>query len=178
MIKKISAKQITIYSSIISIIAITLLILIIYFNPYKIPALLPADTHSLLNGSFNFASALFLIFAFISIKQKKIKAHKILIHIALSFSALFLVSYILYHMSIGHTVFPDNAYRTLYLCILLTHLLASVISLPIIFITYALGITAHLVQHKKLALICFCLWEYVSITGVIIVLMLRYLTTL
>ena len=168
-------KRITVYALTTAIIAEIFLIFIIYFNPNKIEPVMDSQLQSLLSGSLNALSAIALFIAYLFVKKKNTKWHKIFIHIALVFSSLFLVNYILYHMSVGHIKYLNEDFRTLYLFILITHLLTSVISLPMIFITYALGITGRLQEHLKIAKMTFLLWEYVSVTGVIVVYMLNFL---
>ena len=90
-------------------------------------------------------------------------------------SALFLVNYIFYHLAVGHISFTNESFKIPYYIILITHLLMSVISLPLVFLTYAFGFLNRLQEHKKIAKITFFAWEYVSITGVIIVLCLKFL---
>ncbi len=162
-------KQISIYSILFALLAEVLLVFIIYLNPYKIASIFPQQTHVLINGSLNGLSATFLLIAIIFIKNKKVFLHKLFIGFAIIASALFLISYIIYHMSKGHTVFTNLEYRTIYLIILGTHLVTSFISLPLIFTTTIFGLFNKLTSHKKLATVTFALWEYVSITGVIIV---------
>jgi putative membrane protein len=162
-------KKISIYSIFTALFAETLLVFIIYLNPFKIASIFAQETHVIINGSLNGLSAIFLFIAIFFIKNKKVFLHKVFIGLAILSSALFLISYILYHMSIGHTVFSNLEFRNIYLIILATHLMASFISLPLIFTTTIFGLFNRLKSHKKLAMLTFVLWEYVSITGVIIV---------
>lgn len=165
------------FSSLIAISAEIFLIFIIYFNPYKLEPIYDKDLQVWINALMNFLSAVSLASAVYLIKKKRRSEHIFMIHMALLFSALFLVNYIFYHMSVGHTIFLNDYYRTPYLIILATHLLSSVICLPLIFTTYGLAITDHLKSHKRIAIYTFFLWEYVSVTGVVIVLMLKFLNS-
>lgn len=133
------------------------------------------NQHSWLNGFFNLASATTLIMAFRAIKKRMIKFHIIFIHLSLLFSGLFLISYILYHLSIGHIEYTNKTFQEIYFLILITHVFASIVSLPLIFSTYFLGIFNLKDKHKLLAKKTFSLWLYVSITGFIIVLFQRLL---
>ena len=170
-------KYLIISSLVLAFIAEAFLILIIYFNPYKIAPMIPTELQSWLSAGLNLLSALSLLYAYMAIKKQEKQKHKKFIHLALCFSALFLINYILYHMSIGHVKFTNQDFRVLYLFILATHLICSMISLPLIFMTYTLGIFNYLKEHKKIAKIAFCLWEYVSVTGVMVVLMLKFLNS-
>jgi putative membrane protein len=171
----ISNKKIFLSGLFIGLLAEILLIFLIYLNPYKISPIMPQSLQMWVNCLCNLSSSIALFIAFYKIKKKSIKAHKRFIGIALFFSSLFLINYILYHMSIGHTIYTNIEFRSLYLFILGSHLIASLISLPLIFITVAYGFFDRLREHKKLAFSTFILWQYVSITGVLIVLFLKFL---
>lgn len=171
------SKQIIKYGLIFSLIAEAFLIYIIYLNPNKMTPLYPASIQMGVNAILNACSALCLFLAIHSIKKKRVLMHKRFINGAMVFSSLFLVNYIFYHMSVGHVKFTNPDFRIIYLLILITHLIASIVSLPLILITYSLGFFSEFSAHKKIAIKTFILWEYVSITGVIIVLMLKFLNS-
>lgn len=170
-----SKSKILIASLLTSILAELFLVYIIYFNPTKISAIYDTDLQSWVSASMNALSALSLFLAWISIRKKDKTKHILLIHFALLFSSLFLINYIFYHLSIGHVKFTNESYKVAYFSILITHLMTSIIALPMIFVSYTFGVSGHLVEHKRFAKITFFLWEYVSITGVLIVLMLKFL---
>ena len=88
---------------------------------------------------------------------------------AFGFSSLFLVSYIVNHALRGDTPFPDvGGVRTIYLSILTSHILLSVIALPLVLTTLFLGLSERVDKHRRVARITFPLWLYVSVTGVIV----------
>ena len=157
----------------VAILAELFLVFIIYYNPYKIDPIYDSGLQSTVSGFLNALSAITLIVAYKFIKRKKVTAHIVFIHFALLFSALFLINYIFYHLSVGHVKFTNLELRPLYLIILTTHLLGSVISLPLIFTSYCFGFFNLTEHHKTFAKITFFLWEYVSITGVLIVVFLK-----
>ena len=153
-----------------------LLIYIIYLNPVKMSMGINPVLQSYLSAIFNALSAVSLGVGFYFIKMRKDKKnHIVFIHLALIFSALFLVNYIIYHLNIGHVKFVNTELRFYYLFLLGSHLIASIISLPLIFLTYSFAIFKKFKEHKKIAKMTFVLWEYVSITGVLVVLALRFL---
>lgn len=158
----------------LALVAEIFLIFIIYFNPNKIAPLYDPSLQMTMNGFFNFLSAVCLMVAFINIKKQNIKRHIIWVHLALLSSALFLGNYILYHLSVGHVIFNNPDWRGPYLVILATHLLASLICLPLIFVTYGLAIKGFRQRHKEVAKYTFILWEYVSVTGVFLILFLKF----
>lgn len=167
--------RIIFFSIWIALLAESLLIYLIYFLPIRFPPLYRPDLQIWVNAILNFASAISVFIAYLLIKRKKKLWHKLFIHLGLFFSGLFLINYIFYHFSVGHSTFTNETYRPLYLFILISHLLCSIISLPLIFISYGLAIFGHLSTHKKLARVSFLCWEYVSLTGILIVFMVKFL---
>jgi putative membrane protein len=167
-------RKIYLLGTVLAVIAETLLVYIIYLNPNKTPPLYDLKIQVWLNASFNFLCGVCLLVAYIKIKSYQVRQHIIWIHLAILFSILFLINYIFYHLSVGHVIFNNPSLRPIYLVLLATHLISSFIVLPMVFISYLLGITNKLTQHKKLARWTFWIWEYVSVTGVIIVIFLQF----
>lgn len=165
-------------SLLISLAAEFFIIYIIYFSPEKISPLYSPGLQMWVSAFMNFLSALSLFISIIFIKKNLRNLHIFYIRLALLFSSLFLINYIFYHLSVGHIIFTNLEYRTLYLCILASHLFCSLIGLPMIFTTYALGEFKHFKLHKKLAPSTFFIWEYISLSGVVIVLMLKFCNNL
>ncbi len=127
-----------------------------------------------INAVLNGLAAIALTTGFIFIRRREITRHRASMITAFAFSSLFLLSYIANHAIHGDTLYPvHNATRTLYLGILASHILLSVIALPIVLITFFLSLSGRFRQHKKLARWTFPLWLYVSVTGVVVYLMLH-----
>ena len=127
-----------------------------------------------LNAILNGLSALALTAGFVFIRRREITRHRAAMITAFVFSSIFLVSYIANHALHRDTLYPvHNATRTVYLAILASHILLSVVALPIVLITFFLSLSGRFRQHKKLARWTFPLWLYVSVTGVVVYLMLH-----
>jgi putative membrane protein len=127
-----------------------------------------------LNAFLNALSAVALTTGFYFIRKRQIAKHRAAMLTAFAFSSVFLVSYILNHALHGDTLYPGHsATRTVYLCILASHILLSMIGLPLILITFFLSLSGRISQHRKLARWTFPLWLYVSITGVVVYFMLH-----
>jgi putative membrane protein len=130
------------------------------------------------NAFFNSLSALCLTFGFINIKRGNRKVHMRFMISATVFSALFLVSYIAYHSFHGDTKFPTGYgwVRPAYLALLASHILASMVALPLILLTLWWALRRQFKFHKKVARWTFPIWLYVSVTGVIVYFVLRAYT--
>ena len=82
-----------------------------------------------LNALLNGLCAITLCVGFYFIKHRKREAHRISMLLAFAFSSAFLVSYIVNHALHGDTIFPGHGpVRTLYLSILASHIILSVVA--------------------------------------------------
>lgn len=124
-------------------------------------------------ASINGLTSLVLIIAFWAIKNKKINLHERLMKMALVFSVIFLVLYVLYHMTSDSTSYGgEGISKYIYYMFLISHILLSVAVIPFVLITYVRAITNDIEKHKRIARITFPLWLYVTISGVIVYLMI------
>lgn len=134
----------------------------------ELPVFLPP-----IYATINAITALVLILAVVQIKKGNRPAHEKLMKFAISLSVLFLVLYILYHMTSNSTPFGgEGAIKYVYYFVLLTHIVLSIAVIPFVLITYVRGITNNIEKHKKIAKITFPLWLYVAVTGVVVYLMI------
>ncbi|MCL4125204.1 UNVERIFIED_CONTAM: hypothetical protein GTU68_005612 [Idotea baltica] len=124
-------------------------------------------------ATINGLTALLLVLAVIAIKKKNRVIHENLMTTAIWCSVVFLVLYILYHMTSDSTKFGgEGAIKYVYYFILLTHIILSIIVIPFVLITYVRAITNNIEKHKRIAKITFPLWLYVAVTGVVVYLMI------
>lgn len=167
------SRSLALVVSIVSAIAIAALVYILYLHEPAgdagALAFMPA-----VNAAFNTLSAALIVAGFAAIKSKKQKLHRALMTSALVSSACFLVGYVAYHFVHGDTHYPADApLRVVYLGVLASHVLLSIVALPMVLATAWLGITSSHPRHRKIARFTFPIWLYVSVTGVIVFVMLR-----
>ncbi len=125
------------------------------------------------NAVLNGTAAVFLIAGYILIRGGQRALHKRCMLAALSTSALFLVSYVIYHLNAGSRPFPGQGpVRILYFAILITHVVLAVTVLPLALTTAARGLWGQYDRHVRIARWTFPIWMYVSVTGVVIYVML------
>ncbi|MBS3993384.1 MAG: DUF420 domain-containing protein [Bacteroidetes bacterium] len=121
----------------------------------------------------NAFTALVLILAVYFIKKGNRAKHELLVKVAFLLSLTFLVMYILYHATTEETKFGgEGILRYVYFFLLITHIITSIILIPLVLHTYFRAFINDLEGHKKIAPITFMLWEYVAITGVLVYLMI------
>lgn len=125
------------------------------------------------NATLNALSAILLTTGYVLIRRGRRKLHEQCMLAALTTSALFLVSYVIYHVNTGSRPFPgQGVIRVVYFAILITHVTLAAAILPLALMTAARGLTAQYDRHVRIARWTLPLWLYVSVTGVVIYLML------
>ena len=124
-------------------------------------------------ASINGLTAIVLIAAVMAIKKGNKKRHEQLMTAAIACSVVFLVMYVAYHMTSDSTKFGGEGFiKGIYFFILITHILLSIIVIPLVLFTYTRALSEQFDRHKKLAKITFPIWLYVAVTGVIVYLMI------
>ncbi len=144
---------------------------------------LPA-VHAVINATV----AVLLALAVAAVKQGKIAVHKKLMLGAMGLSVLFLLGYVAYHFTNMETLYGDldgdgllsqeeqaavGTARPVYMVLLITHIVAAGVSLPLILLTFIAAWTNRFEAHRNLAHWVFPLWLYVAVTGPVCYLMLR-----
>lgn len=153
----------------ISAAASTFLFWLIYFHPAldvtgKELAFLPG-----LDAVLNACSTIALVIGYRFIRARRITAHRRAMITAFAFSTLFLVCYIGNYALHGESHYPGHSIvRTIYLAILASHILLSIVALPLVLITFFFSLSGRIPMHRRVARWTFPIWLYVSVTGVIV----------
>lgn len=125
------------------------------------------------HATVNALTAVVLLFSFYFIKNGNVHAHRRMNYVAMILSAIFLVSYVLYHITTPETRFGGvGTIRYVYFFFLSTHILLAAIILPFVLVTFNRAYTGSYDRHKKLARWVFPFWLYVAVTGPICYVML------
>lgn len=165
------AKKLNIAAYIISFLV---LCLVGVMRRYKIDTSIDFSFLPPYHAVFNTLVAVCLLLALYFVKNGNITAHRKAIYAALSFSALFLLCYVLYHFTTEETKFcKEGTIRSVYFFFLLTHIVLAGVSLPFILLTFIKGYTNQVAAHRKMAKWVYPIWLYVAITGPICYLMLK-----
>ena len=165
-------KEKVIYKRIIIAISIVIPIVVAVLFGVKVPgydfSFLPP-----IYASLNALTAVFLVSAFVAIKNKKRKLHEAFMKTCIMLSAAFLIMYVLYHMTSDSTPYGgEGAIRYVYFFILISHILLSICVIPLVLFTYLRAWMGEFERHKALAKFTFPIWLYVAVTGVIVYLMI------
>lgn len=126
-----------------------------------------------LNALLNATSAVFLSIGWLLIRRRRIEAHRLCMLSAFVVSALFLISYVVYHANVGSVPYQgQGAIRTVYFSILITHVILAAAILPLAIVTLSRALSRRFDRHRKIARWTLPIWLYVSVTGVVIYVML------
>ena len=126
-----------------------------------------------LNAVLNATSACLLALGYVLIRRGRRQAHENVMQAALACSALFLVSYLVYHAQVGSVRFQGQGpIRTVYFSILISHTILAVVIVPLVIVTFVRARRGRFERHRAIARVTLPLWAYVSVTGVIVYWML------
>ena len=121
------------------------------------------------NATLNAIAAVLLICGYVMIKRGRIQTHRRFMLAAFATSALFLISYVVYHANVGSKPFEgQGAIRWVYFAILLSHVVLAAIILPMALITLTHALRARFDRHVPIARWTLPIWLYVSVTGVVV----------
>lgn len=130
---------------------------------------LPA-VYSLLNA----LTAVTLLVGLYFIKNKQQAKHEKSMTLAMFFSLLFLLGYVVYHLTNPDTPFGGQGWiRPVYFTLLISHIVLAAVIFPFILFTYIRAFTGQFGRHRKMARWVYWLWLYVAVTGPILYLMIK-----
>ncbi len=158
------------------IVSSLVLILVVVMRAVKLPLPDGWSTAALppFHAALNTLVAVVLVMALAAILKGKVRLHRNLISAAMAMSALFLLSYVAYHITTSPVRYGGTgAMRTVYFVLLVSHIVLAGLSLPFILFTYIAGLTNRFPSHRKLARWVYPMWLYVAVTGPICYWMLR-----
>jgi len=128
-----------------------------------------------INASLNGTSAVLLVTAHGMIQRGRVAAHRRLMLSAVTTSALFLISYLYYHLHVVHgsVRFQGRGWsRPLYFSILISHTILAAAIVPLVILTLSRALQRRFDRHRAIARWTYPIWLYVSVTGVVIYFML------
>jgi protein SCO1/2/putative membrane protein len=143
--------------------------------------LLLAPDFPLINATLNGSAGVLLVVGWVAIRLRRELLHKVCMLFALVVSAVFLGSYLYYHIAVlggKPTHFEDQApsaplwAKPLYLSILFSHIILAALVVPLALFTAWQGLKDRRPRHVWIARWTLPIWLYVSVTGVVVYWML------
>ena len=105
-----------------------------------------------LNATLNAIAAVLLVIGYVLIRRGRIQQHRRVMLAAFTTSALFLVSYVIYHANAGSRPFAgQGAIRIVYFAILISHVILAAAILPMALITLTHALRARFDRHRRIA---------------------------
>ena len=154
------------------VLSLAVAFLILGPRPEGIEGAIDVSSLPLVNALLNLTTTILLIIGYVLIRLKKREMHRRVMLTAFFSSALFLVSYVIYHWFKSGPKAYTGDWVSVYYPVLISHIILAAAILPLAMITLYRGWVVQIQQHKKIAKITYPIWMYVSITGIIIYLML------
>ena len=154
------------------VLSLAIAFLILGPRPEGIEGAIDVSSLPLVNALLNLTTTILLIIGYVLIRLKKREMHRSVMLTAFFSSALFLVSYVIYHWFKSGPKAYTGDWVSVYYPVLISHIILAMAILPLAMITLYRGWVVQIQQHKKIAKITYPIWMYVSITGIIIYLML------
>lgn len=154
------------------VLSLAVAFLILGPRPEGIEGAIDVSSLPLVNALLNLATTILLIIGYVLIRLKKREMHRAVMLTAFFSSALFLVSYVIYHWFKSGPKAYTGDWVSVYYPVLISHIILAAAILPLAMVTLYRGWVVQIQQHKKIAKITYPIWMYVSITGIIIYLML------
>ncbi|MFO0843124.1 MAG: DUF420 domain-containing protein [Gemmataceae bacterium] len=146
----------------------------------KLPAWMPTD-FPLFNATLNALAGVLLLTGYSAIRLRNVRLHMLCMLTAILVSALFLTSYLFYHLYVkaGQPTrfaeqWPDAPAWVgyAYHAVLISHTVLAVPTAPMALIAAYQGLRGRIRQHTRLARWTLPIWLYVSVTGVVVYWML------
>ncbi len=134
-----------------------------------------------LNAALNAAAGVLLLIGYAAIRRRLVRLHVACMLSALAVSAVFLTSYLYFHIAVRHGVPTKFAEQWpsappwlgwSYYALLLTHTALAAVTAPLALVTAYLGLRGRLARHVRIARWTLPIWLYVSATGVVVYWML------
>lgn len=172
---------------IVAVISAVVFLLVLLLNRHLIPGptTMPAWGRFLpeLNAILNGTCSVLLLVSLYYIRKGKVQVHKNINIVTFLLSAIFLLSYVLFHWIKPETLYGDangdrivsaaelaavGAMRPIYFVILTTHIILATAVLPLVLISFYWGLQMQVEKHRKIVRWTFPIWLYVTVTGVIV----------
>jgi putative membrane protein len=157
-------------------LAVVLAIAFVIFRAPAAPRGVPtAPLLPTVNASLNGASAVLLVAGYVCIRRRNVAAHRACMLGAFTASAIFLISYLVYHARAGSVHFTGVGWlRAVYFPLLVSHIMLSAVVLPLALTTIYRAWNGEIARHRRIARFTLPVWLYVSVTGVVVYAMLYY----
>jgi len=146
-----------------------LTVTILFFAPKLVLSGVDLSFLPEMNAIINGLTFMMLILGWMSVKNKVVIMHKRFMTAAVALSVVFLLSYMLFHLTTELTSYRGEGFlKYMYYFFLISHIVFLLAIVPLALITYWRAWSQKFDTHKKIARITIPIWMYVCISGVIL----------
>ncbi|MEM7248663.1 MAG: DUF420 domain-containing protein [Acidobacteriota bacterium] len=129
------------------------------------------------NTACNAVAVAAIVTGWRAVRAGNVDRHRKAMLAALGASTLFLAGYLTRYYLVGTTRFVgEPLIRGTYLVLLYSHMVLAVVALPLVLRTFWLALKDRIDEHRRLVRFTLPIWLYVSVTGLVVHLMLHYLS--
>jgi putative membrane protein len=156
-------------------VIVFLLVVLLNKRIFPVPDTIPSFAYFLpkLNALINGTCFILLLISFYFVKKKRYDIHQKINITAFFLSAIFLISYVIYHYLVPETSYGGSGIaKNIYYFILITHIVLAAVVLPLILLSFYYGLNNQRPKHRKIVRWSFPIWIYVTFTGVLVYLLL------
>lgn len=127
------------------------------------------------NAALNLTSATLLTIGYVNIKRGRQEAHRKFMLAALTSSVLFLISYVIYHDTVGSVPYPRHDWtRPVYFAVLIPHVVLAALMVPFILVAVRHALKQRFEKHRRIMRWIWPVWMFVSVSGIVVYLMLYH----
>ncbi len=127
-------------------------------------------------GTINSITSILLVLGLIFIKLRKIGLHQTMMTLSFGLGGVFLVCYVIYHLSNPSNRFNGEGFvRGIYFFTLITHVGLSLVVLPLVLRAAYFAANKRFEEHRRVARFAYPIWLYVAVTGVLVYLFVYHL---
>lgn len=156
------------------IITVAVLTLVVMMRKIKLSTGIDFTFLPAVYSSLNALTAAVLIAGLYFIRSGKREAHARAMTFSMFSSLLFLLGYVLYHITSEETKFGGvGSIRYVYFFLLITHVILAAVIFPFVLFTFIRGFAGNFRKHVKMARWVYWVWLYVAITGPILYFMIK-----
>ena len=133
------------------------------------------DHLAFVNACLNASAGVCLFAGWRAIRAGKRQLHGRLMLSAFIISGVFLVSYLVrVYLSGTHRYPGTGPWKTIYLAVLMSHMLLAMVVPPLAIRTVWLALKRRFPEHRRLVRFTLPIWMYVSVTGVVVYVLLYH----
>lgn len=156
------------------VITVVVLLLVVLMRKIKIDTSIDFSFLPAVYSTLNAVTAVILLFGLYFIKNRQPENHRKAMTFSVITSLLFLLGYVLYHITTEETKYGgEGTIRYVYFFLLITHVVLAAVIFPFILFTFIRAYTNQFDRHKKMARWVYWVWLYVAFSGPVLYFMIK-----